>query len=170
MTLHPNRRWFQFSMRALVSLMTVLSLPLGWLAYERNQVRKRQADIAEFEKLGGFAHFDESQPPHPAWLRPLLGDDSLGELVGMQFFGSPATNAELAPLSRMTRLQSLSLDESQVTDAGLMHLARLTDLRELSLDHTRVTDAGLVHLAGLSKLKTLWLGDTLVTDRGLIHL
>lgn len=43
---------------------------------------------------------------------------------------------------------------TKVTDAGLAHLKRLTKLETLYLHRTKVTDAGLVHLKGLTKLPT----------------
>jgi hypothetical protein len=46
-----------------------------------------------------------------------------------------------------------------VTDAGLAHLARLTSLQELNLESTQVTDAGLAHLAGLTSLQELDLSE-----------
>jgi len=57
-----------------------------------------------------------------------------------------------------------------VTDAGLAHLSGLPKLEILSLRDTRVTDAGLAHLQGLSGLWQLELSNTPVTDAGLLHL
>src|SRR5262245_12117282 len=45
----PKRRWLQFSLRTMLVVMTLASVGLGWLAYERNEVRKRQEAIAAIE-------------------------------------------------------------------------------------------------------------------------
>ena len=75
----------------------------------------------------------------------------------------------------MTSLKTLVLPLSdrkpaeKLTDAGLAHLKSLTKLERLALDATNVTDAGLVHLAGLTDLRWLFLPDQITGD-GLRHL
>ena len=59
---------------------------------------------------------------------------------------------------------------TRVTDAGLAHLEGLTRLEWLTLDLTQVTGAGMEHLQGLTKLETLLLSNTQVTDAGLKYL
>jgi Leucine-rich repeat (LRR) protein len=51
-----------------------------------------------------------------------------------------------------------------ITDAGVAHLAKLPKLEELELQSTSVTNAGLVHLEGMKNLKFLCLGGSKVTD------
>lgn len=143
---------------------------LGWLAYERNEVRKRAAAIEAIEAIGGNVEFDEEIPFRPRWLRPLLGDTSAGEVVEIWFYGGEVTNADLVHLKGLTKLEWLVLDNTQVTDAGLVNLQGLTKLELLYLSGTRVTDAGLVHLQGLTMLESLFLGNTPVTDEGVREL
>ena len=52
------------------------------------------------------------------------------------------TDAGLANLEGLTKLQSLNLAKTKVTDAGLEHLKTLTALRSLDVSETAVTDAG----------------------------
>jgi hypothetical protein len=80
------------------------------------------------------------------------------------------TDMGLAHLKKLTDLRYLRLDDANVTDAGLVHLGELTTLESLELCNTKVTDTGLVHLEGLTKLVSLELGSTKVTDAGLVHL
>jgi hypothetical protein len=77
------------------------------------------------------------------------------------------TDAGLAEVGQMTRLQSLNLSEIAVTDAGLHHLSGLTILQWLYLDNTAVTDAGLEHLKGLPNLRALSVQGTKVTAEGI---
>ncbi|MGL6073408.1 MAG: NACHT domain-containing protein [Fimbriiglobus sp.] len=77
---------------------------------------------------------------------------------------------DLAPLARLTMLQTLGLSSTQVTDAGLEHLATLTALQILGLNRTQVTDAGLEQLVQLTALYALSLNSTRITDAGLEHL
>ena len=60
----------------------------------------------------------------------------------------------VALLTEMTKLVTLSLPENQITDVS--PLAGLTELEVLSLVSNRLTD--VTPLAGLVKLKTLYLG------------
>jgi len=177
MTAPLNRRpWYQFSLRTLILLLTIVSVPLGWLAYERNELRKREAAIAAIENLGGKVKFDTSQPFRESWLRPLLSDKPASEVVGVslqrksRMRATLPVDAGLVHFDGLTRLQWLDLDQAKFSDAELVQLARLTELNRLSLRETAVSDDGLVHLKGLEQLEHLWLGYTRVTDAGLVHL
>ncbi len=82
--------------------------------------------------------------------------------------GDKVTDACLGFLDRSPPLTVLTLDEcEQVTDAGLAHLEGLSKLESLCLRGTQATDAGLRHLAPLGHLRWLDLGGTRVTDAGL---
>jgi internalin A len=166
MNIAPKRRWFQFSLKAGFVVTTLVSVPLAWLAYERYEVRKREAAIASLHALGGIIKFDNTRPFRPNWLRPLLGQKSFGEVVDVYNLKNKFADADLAHVANITELKSLVLENTQVTDAGLVHLAGLTKLKTLDLDGTQVTDAGLVHLGGLTKLERLELSRTRVTDEG----
>ena len=80
----PKRRWFQFSLMALLVVMTLACVPLSWLAYERYEVGKRAAAIAAIRKLGARLEIDSSQPQRPNWLRAILYDQSTGEVVEVE--------------------------------------------------------------------------------------
>jgi hypothetical protein len=169
-TAKPKRRWYQFSLRTLLVVMTLASCFLGWLTYERNTVRKRAVAIATIQELGGIVKFDRAQPFRPHWLRPLLGDNSPGEVVEVNMQAAKIRDADLAHVARMTKLKQLYLYNSPITNRGMTHLAGLKELKGLRLDGTQVTDAGLVHLADLQKLEHLDLYNTQVTNDGLTHL
>lgn len=68
------------------------------------------------------------------------------------------------------RLNQLSLEKTRVTAASIGVIAGLRLLEELDLSQTAVTDEDLAGLGRLAKLKTLWLTGTAVTDRGLAAL
>lgn len=168
---NPKRRWYQFSLKMLMVGMTLVSIALAWLAYERNEVRKREAAIAAIESLGGEVDFDLAQPFRPIWLRPMLGDKSPGEVVSVHLVESKVTDDDIAHVAGFKRLERLDLRGcTQVTDAGLVHLAGCTKLEWLFLTNTQVTDHGLAHLACLTNLDNLYLNGTPVTDAGLVRL
>lgn len=170
MTATSKRRWFQFSLLALLVVTSLACVVLAWLAYERNEVGKRAAQIAALRKLGARLEFDSSQPFRPNWLRPFLNDQSTGEVVEVLFFRGNVTDADLALLAGMMKIKRLDIHGSKVTDVGLQQLSPLRNLEMLDLHGTQVTNAGLTHLTGLKKLKRLYLYDTQISDAGLIHL
>ena len=63
-----RRRWYQFTLKALLVVTTFACIGLGWLAHERNEVRKREDAIAAIKQLGGNVEFDEARPFRPSWL------------------------------------------------------------------------------------------------------
>jgi hypothetical protein len=79
----------------------------------------------------------------PAWLRKSLGDDFFDDVIGVYRPDSKIKDADLEYLKRLTRLEDLSLRNTQVTDAGLEHLKGLTRLEWLELRGTNVTDEGV---------------------------
>ena len=111
-----------------------------------------------------------------------LGDDLLAlldDVVQVDLNDSIATDATLACVGRLTKLESLWLENShmhsspggtRITDAGLLHIAGLTDLQELNLACTDFTDAGLLFLGRLTRLEYLVLGGTQISDAGLVHI
>jgi hypothetical protein len=167
-TATPKRRWYQFSLKALLAVMVPASVAIGWIASERNQVDKRDTAIAALQKLGGSLEIGPASPLRPSWLRPMLCDKLGGEVVEAVLIR--VADADLIYLADLTTLNYLYLGSTQATDAGLVHVARLSELRSLSLDQVRVTDAGLVHLKRLTKLESLSLYGAQVTDAGVDEL
>ena len=87
----------------------------------------------------------------------------------MKLAGSTLNAAAIDSLARVTTLEDLVLDESNVTDDDLAALVNLAGLKRLSLVHTAITDRGLSHLSGFPRLKTLVLDSSYrVTDEGLV--
>jgi len=177
LTPSPKRRWFQFSLRTLLVVLTVLCLgPGGYVAYEQGKVRKQQGAVAAIERLGGYVFYDERPPRRLGLTRVILGDDTVGNVNGVDFNplkteNRKITDADLRHLRSFPLLDHLVLKNCrQITDGGLAELSGLPNLRYLYLNDTPVTDAGLVHLAGLGNLEELSLTHTQVTGPGLIHL
>ena len=97
--------------------------------------------------------------------------EGLPNLVGFSLNKGPKiTDAGIAHLRNLPRLESLWLQGTRVTDRGLGYLEGLTQLKDLRLDGTGVTSAGLVHLRRLTQLTGLGLDGTAVTNAGLVHL
>lgn len=77
------------------------------------------------------------------------------------------SDAGMALVARLTRLQDLTLEGTPISDIGIAHLFDLTSLHSLNLAFTRVTDGGLLHLKNVLSLESLSLAYTKVKDKGL---
>ena len=81
--------------------------------------------------------------------------EQLGELTNLRTISVqhlPLRDADLEPLGRLTRLESLDLDGSMLTDAGLRHLyplKRLTRLWLYRTDATQLTSQGRQQLRAM---------------------
>src|SRR5262245_19948913 len=80
------------------------------------------------------------------------------------------TDAGLAQLKGLTRLEGLAIGRSPITDAGLAQLKGLARLDRLDLSDVPITDAGLENLKGLPRLRMVRLWNTEVTDAGVAKL
>lgn len=172
-----SRRWFQFSLRTLLVLVTVLCLgPGGYIAYEQAKVRRQQEAVVAIERLGGYIFYEEKSPVRTGLSRMILGDDSCSRVIGVDFNPLKTENGQIADadlrlLQSFPRLHHLVLkDCPSISAEGLAELSSLKNLQYLYLNDTPVTDAGLVHLAGLSRLEELSLTHTQVTGPGLAQL
>jgi Leucine rich repeat/Leucine Rich repeat len=194
----PWRKYLRFSVRALIVLVLVIGLAVGWIVRSAQVQRDAVAAIA---KAGGAVGYDwehgrpggNGAPRAPEWLVDALGVDYFGHVVAVESFtnasdavlthvlclpelyelslkGPNVTDSEIARLKELTKLTSLGLDGTQVSDAGIARLTELTKLTSLSLRFTKVTDAGLAHLTRLTNLSSLDLAGTGLTDAGSVYL
>jgi len=188
----PRSRRFRFSLRAMLLLVTIIAVSLGWTI---NKARQQKVAAVALMKLGGQISCTSDEPttilekiravigedPHTNALLVDLSDAKFADsdLAYLRAFpnlltfwarDSRITDAGLAHLGGLSKLSGLDLAGTQVTDAGLVHLRRLKQIVVLDLSGIHLTDAGLVHLRGLSHLRTLGLANTQVTDAGLSEL
>jgi hypothetical protein len=198
-------RWrFQFSILCLLLLFVVVAVPCSWLATEMKAARKQREAVAAIEKAGGKVGYDyepdpylvpDAEPPGPAWLRKLLGNDlfvsvtvasiiardaigdaelefleGLPQLQELELGGGMVSGAGLGRIAELPQIQRLVLAGTDVSDAGLQRLKGLTRLQSLDLESTNVSDAGLQYLEGMTRLQELELDETRVGDAGLEHL
>ena len=175
----PRRRWFQYRLRSLMLLMLLVGIGMTWLVAIKHRAERQKEAVEIVVKNGGMVLYDyqeytlpsgatnfsdNAQPPGPAWLRTLLGDDFFTNVVGTRI----VTQAGLDQLAKLPQIQRLELGGAAVTDSILDQLNELSRLDRLGLENTSVTDNGMKKLAGLTQLKWLILnGNTGITDDGL---
>jgi hypothetical protein len=116
------------------------------------------------------------KPPGPPWLRRLLGPDFLDRVTTVYLRGGDDAELEaLQDLPELLVLKNFLLDPStywscKFTDAGLARLETLHRLDTLYLLGANFSDDGLAHLEGLHQLTDLTVGGPQITDAGLAHL
>jgi internalin A len=173
-------RWWnrlRISVGAFLALVLVIGGWLGWIVRSGRIQRDAVAAIRraggqvwyEWEYQDGRFHMGEFYCPWPKWLVDHVGVDYLGNVIRVDFTRR-GSDADLAHVGNLGRLEELVLIDSSVTDSGLAHLRRSTTLKFLYLPGTGISDSGLAHLKGLTRLKALSLMGTAVTDAGLAHL
>ena len=150
----PKRRWYQFSLKTLFVMMTVLCLgPGGYVAYEQTKAREQMAAFRTVNQYGGYFASDQKTPARSQWARLILGDDNAANLTSVLFVQSHPDGRTftfqddcLLHLAKLPRIQDVTLTDIAISDAGLVHLARLKSLKAVSLKNTKVTDAGVAEL------------------------
>src|SRR6185436_8119742 len=114
MVAKPNRRWYQFSLKAVFVGMTLLSLGLGvWLKCIEPAERQR-AMARRVERLGGYVRYAEASAderwPVPT-LRHWLPRDYFDALIEINLDATnnakitKVTDGDLAGLHRFEQLQ-----------------------------------------------------------------
>ena len=174
-----RRRWFQYSLRSMLLLMLLVSIPMGRLAVKLQGARRQREAAVEIRRIGGVV--SEGWVPRPAsrpgdqqlhkstWLEKVLGED-LSVTVRIVRLPGSATDVELRSVRWLPGLVELELAGTKITDMGLSQIEGCTGLDTLDLSGTLVTDSGLVHLEGLTEIQILNLSRTDITDEGLEHI
>jgi hypothetical protein len=164
-----KRRWFRFSLKTLLVMMTVLAV---WLGLYAKKFRDRKEAVAAIETLDGAMGIKYLGPE---WLRKLINDEKYFWDPAGVHFNEPLTDGDLdhvvGYLTHFQRLRDLTLQGSTITDNGL---ALLLPLREklvwLDISNTPISDAAISDLKRFSGLRTLRLQNTRITPAGIAEL
>jgi hypothetical protein len=189
-----SRRRYMISLRTMMVLVLVFG---GWLGWFVRRVQVQQDAVAAIKNAGGTVVYDlewRNGGPNPyrtSWIPEWLGGDQawmpnwMVRGAGVDYFGNvvevsliptrandprAASDATLALVGQLGRLQGLRLNSTAITDAGLAHLAGVTELRDLQMGYTKISDAGLAHIKGLTGLRGLYITNTQISDAGLAQL
>ena len=116
----PPRRWFQFSLRTLLIVVTVASVTLGWIGWRLGQVRREQATIAWVVEMGGRVDFPSGASGAAG------GERSWWVKTTAKWFGERVWSARLSH----TQVSDLSpLVELKNLEWLMVRLQRLTGMR-----------------------------------------
>ena len=170
----------RISVRALMGLVLVIGVGLGWYIHKTQEQRSAvqailaRNGIVEYDykyDAAGNRRLPNGKSWSPVWLQKVLGDDNFvhhAAVVGLDMDKAgnrvDPTDADLAHLERLRHIKVLYLGGGRITDDGLGHLKNLTELRMLIAWGNPISGAGLKHLRGLKQLRHLDLSNTAVTD------
>ncbi len=150
----------------------------AWLAKFHTKIRSEEDEIVELTIYGKGGHSRQGE----TWVRNPRMKDGLAQLRHLRSLKKLAisnykvrdadniTDADLAHLDNLTRLESLSLTGLTISDAGLASLLGLENLKQLSLNDVALTETGFVHLESLPALESLSLGRIVLTEAEVVRL
>ena len=164
-----TRRWLQFSLRTLLTVMLGACLLMAWVAHKRGEAAQQRRAYQLIRDKHGESNFGP-ESARPPWLQWILGEDVTGDGGCVEIGGSDLNDADLAQLTSLRQIRRLSLNGTQVTDRGLVHLKKLSHLRYLELDETQISDEGLESLHACPSLEFLSLYNTRTTPAGVERL
>ena len=170
MTIKPKRRWFQFSLRALLIGITVGSVALGWYMYRwrRQQAEQRKA-AAAVKELGGGTGFILSKGDSTSFVNAIFESNKAENSFFLH--DKHIQDDDLKIFATAEATKDLDLGYNEITDNGLVHLRNLRQLRFLDLkNNKRISDEGLKQLENLQDLEQLNLIGTKVTAAGVKEL
>ncbi len=164
-----RRKRYQFSIRSLLILMTLLGGLLAWWGADLQREIRRIQGIHTLLAWGGTVQTVRD----PSWrgsFLSLLGWDAGKRVDSVALSGKQITDESTEILRRFPELRVLRLFECQVTNAGFQNLAPLEKLEHLDIHGTQITDAPLSRLANLPRLSTLVLDGVQLTKTSAVHL
>ena len=193
------RRWFGYSLRTLLVVITLLAI---WLGTQASAARRQAVAVKAMQGWYGAVRvsyhdspdlfFDLNQlmgrqqyktvdyPEDLPWLVNLCGVDMLHSVRGVAIQPFSDTrgkrqfiDSDLEPLAQLPDLRQLHLYGSQalpLTNDALRPVSLLAQLEFLRLGLDCIDDEGLQHLANLTNLQRLWLESARVRGEGLRHL
>jgi hypothetical protein len=117
------RRFARFSVRGLIVFVIVIGGGLGWLVRSARIQREAVAAITaargsvkyDWEESNG-AVIAAGKPWAPGWLVNRIGVDYFGHVTSAALPGP--TDATFAQVGRLTQVQTLIFDASDVSNAG----------------------------------------------------
>ena len=98
------------------------------------------------------------------WVGPPIGEKGMAIIAKMPKLSTLVAvitrDDALVPLKEIRNPVTLNLSNSRITDAALAHVVKLPKLQNLMLYRTPITDASLPYLKRLKRLKLLEVGGT----------
>jgi hypothetical protein len=183
----PKLRWYQYRLRTLLIVVTIVAVLCSLFAAITQSARQQKKAIAAIRKCSGWVYYDYQMCGEDGcslWVDGLMGGpppdlNPWSKYVGVDLFHSvecvfcnnPKVDDEIfEPLRSLPKLKRLDLRNTQVSDSGLKCLGEMPSLKSLILVGSPIGDEGLKCLHGMRNLRDLDLTNTKITDKGLENL
>jgi hypothetical protein len=153
-------RWFQYSLRTFLVLVTCVALAIAWFA---NHARQRRAALTAIRQAGGDIQMYGRMPGEESLLEAWFGTDLFEPVFRVDLRKGKVDNELLGHIGVLTELRKLDLSGAQIDDDGLTQIADLP-LDELWLQETNITDGSAATISQIKSLKFLALNATRLTD------
>ena len=142
------RRWFRFSLRMLLVVITVLCV---WLGFTVNAARRQKAALTAIQCVGGQFAFDyqhltprgrideaafdpKATAPGPAWLREWIGDDYFRTPLAVYFENALLTESDLAQLANLPKLRLVDIRNTKIVPEGSVNRAATGPAKSVNVD------------------------------------
>ncbi len=170
----PSTQKFWLVLGGSVLLALVLASAMFWsvfgpaIQYSWEHPKTEVRDSKDIANLPEYVERIESRTMSDADLEKLAARVSVKELDLND--NITVTDAGLAHISKIQRLEELFLDDTNITDKGVKFL-RSTKLTQLNLWNTQVSDVSLNYISEIKSMTQLHLkGCSRVTDSGVAKL
>ena len=171
------RRWFRFSLRAMLLVVTLVAI---WLGITVNQIQTQRAAVRQIQAAGGNVMFDyhnvaprtistSGRPRGPEWLRKLFGPELFDRPVWVTLFDPPDEHW-VDGVVQLPSIKYLLLSGEHVTDENVARLSGMTNLWELHLIQSSISDEALRTVGQLSSLRWLTITTAKISDTGIADL
>ena len=124
----PRRRWLQFRLSTLLIAVTLSTLPLGYVAWEREQCRRGKEALEMLQRLAESNDGSWSQSSlsrRPEWLKDVIGDDDFRAVDEVSLSGDTISDSDLRLLAALPNLHDIGIIDANVTDDGVAYLHNL---------------------------------------------
>jgi hypothetical protein len=188
-----RRRWFRFSLRVLLIVVTVLCV---WLGIQVNAARRQKNALEAILKAGSTVGFDyqvtppptgfpvgdidtQIEAPHtvPVWLRQIFGEDFFRTVVMCNLDSKAISLADFTEIANLPNLKAVGLRDviilsedggvnRAIQDSDLTVLHQLGQLEVLGINRSVADGSGLAKLANPSGLKLLFFDGNPISDVG----
>jgi hypothetical protein len=160
-------RWYQFSLRTLLIVVTLFAVACSWFAVKTEQARKQRLAVKEIEQQGGYVVYGDTtakicSPPqqmvlHPdgrvireripascvrTWLSEWFGYDFAYYVIWVTVKNSDALNF----VRDLDYCTDLTLEGIVVDRAVSESLQKMTQLRTISLNKCQCDDGAVANL------------------------
>lgn len=140
-----DRRRRQFSLLALIAIVTIVAILFGIVAFFRTE----PSEIRRVRSLGGTVR--SSYKSDVEWAKP-YGFVRLCSVSWIIVDNDDLSDEDLRSLVSCASLERLDISSNQVTDEGMQYISQMPELTDLGLNCVNISDEGLACLATMKNL------------------